>query len=316
VLHIDPRTDVILATIPVGRDPGALAIADEDVWVANRADHSLSRIDVRANTVTATIPVAPAPIGVVTGEDAIWVASRGSVLLSGPGISRIDPTTNTVVETISLDDTNMIGFDGADDSLWVASHKPDAVLRIWPVRLGSTAANTGGPPRMPVAIGVGMLLLLIAAGSVHRRHAQRHDFGKRTNGTLTGLVVQLQARRRSNQLVNSGWFSRRTASAREAAGLAGAGLYVVGGWLVVSHLIVGDIGPIEQSTVEASPFTCNCAQTAPRAVRRAGELTLLIVSVLNGPTYHCWVPASVVPDDAIVETSTDFVGAPRALNCK
>jgi DNA-binding beta-propeller fold protein YncE len=58
VIDIDPRTDVVLATIPVGRDPGALAAGDADVWVTNNADHTVARIDRRAMATIATIPVA------------------------------------------------------------------------------------------------------------------------------------------------------------------------------------------------------------------------------------------------------------------
>src|SRR5438067_6964129 len=55
LVRVDPRTGLGVATIPVGRDPGALAVADADVWVANEADHTVSRIDAHANTVAATI---------------------------------------------------------------------------------------------------------------------------------------------------------------------------------------------------------------------------------------------------------------------
>jgi hypothetical protein len=103
---------------------------------------------------------------------------------------------------------------------------------------------------------------------------------------------------------------------RAAAGLIGAGLYVVVGWLLLSHVLAGGIRPIDQSADEAPPaVTCICAQAAPRIDRGATELTLLIISGVDGSTSHCFVPAHLVSNDAIVAASADLVGISRALDC-
>jgi YVTN family beta-propeller protein len=195
LVRIDPRTGLVLATIPVGRDPGALAVADPDVWVANEADHTISRIDARTNTVTATIPVVHVPVGVAIGADAVWVASRGSALLSQPTVSRIDPSSNTVVETTPLEGAAPIGMAAGAGSLWVASRNPDAVVRIGPVSLATTSPAASSPPLLPVALGVGTLFLL-AAGQVLRHSAHRGGDRSVPDGRLLEALLLSQQDRR------------------------------------------------------------------------------------------------------------------------
>jgi YVTN family beta-propeller protein len=172
-VRLDPRTGVVLATIPVGRDPTALAVDDADVWVANEMDDTVSRIDARTNEVAATIPVVRDPVGVAIGTDAVWVVSRGSALLAPPTLSRIDPSRNMVVETIPLDGAAPIGTAAGAGSLWVASRNLDEVVRIGPLPLPATASASAAsdPPLHLVALGLGAMVVLVA-GLVRQRPAQ------------------------------------------------------------------------------------------------------------------------------------------------
>jgi hypothetical protein len=96
----------------------------------------------------------------------------------------------------------------------------------------------------------------------------------------------------------------------------GAGLYVVGGWLLLSRLVVGGLGPIEQTVPAASPaFNSRAVAAAPRVNRGGIGLKPLIVSIMDGLTYRCFVPADGVSADEIVVTSTDFVSISRGLEC-
>jgi YVTN family beta-propeller protein len=72
VSRIDPRTNAVVATIPVGRYSVALAVDAGAVWVANRDSNTLSKIDPGTNTV-ATIKLGARPQGVTTGGGAVWV---------------------------------------------------------------------------------------------------------------------------------------------------------------------------------------------------------------------------------------------------
>jgi len=60
VERIDPQTNTVTETIPVGPQPEGIAVSPGAVWVANRGDPSVSRIDPTTNRVVATIPVGPA----------------------------------------------------------------------------------------------------------------------------------------------------------------------------------------------------------------------------------------------------------------
>ncbi len=108
-----------------------------------------------------------------------------------------------------------------------------------------------------------------------------------------------------------------TIDPRAAAGLTGAGLYLVGGWLLLSHLIAGGIGPIDQSAPEAAPaFTSIYDQYVPLVDNRGTtEMRVLIVPGVDQPASYCLVPAYLVANDAIALINGDFAGALRALDC-
>ena len=80
------HTGDIVDRIGVGVDPGALAAGAGAVWVANRADGTVSRIDPRARVVTDTINVGRSPAAVAIDAGGVWVANSGDGTLS-----KIDP---------------------------------------------------------------------------------------------------------------------------------------------------------------------------------------------------------------------------------
>jgi YVTN family beta-propeller protein len=96
LLRIDPKTNALVATIPVGLGPGGVAIGEGAVWVAGPASAILSRIDPQTNKVVAIIPLAlnnEASVAVSPG--AVWVTDAYN-----SSLVRIDPRTNQVVATI------------------------------------------------------------------------------------------------------------------------------------------------------------------------------------------------------------------------
>src|SRR4029453_5644551 len=60
------------ATIHVGRQPTTVVIGQGAVWVANKLDNSVSRIDPKTNRVVATIPVPDGVADLAVGRDAVW----------------------------------------------------------------------------------------------------------------------------------------------------------------------------------------------------------------------------------------------------
>jgi hypothetical protein len=108
----------------------------------------------------------------------------------------------------------------------------------------------------------------------------------------------------------------RTVKPRVAAAVTGAGLYVVGGWLLVSRLLSVGIAPTDQSAPAAAPTpSCTCAAAAPRHDRGAAASKVLTVYVADGATYNCVVPVHLVSADAIMITRDDYQDIWRALDC-
>jgi YVTN family beta-propeller protein len=77
----------------------------------------VGRIDPSASSIV-TIPVGDGPEAVVVGAGAVWVANR----LDG-SVSRIDPQTNEVVETIEVGNAPS-GLAFADGQLWLTVQAP------------------------------------------------------------------------------------------------------------------------------------------------------------------------------------------------
>jgi YVTN family beta-propeller protein len=74
VSRIDPQTNAVVETIPVGHDPFAIAAGNGGVWVANRTDSTIMRIDPRTNEVVKTIEIGGRPEGLAAGSDTVWVS--------------------------------------------------------------------------------------------------------------------------------------------------------------------------------------------------------------------------------------------------
>jgi len=125
VVRIDPSTNRIVASVPVGESPKFMAAGEGGTWVQNRADGSVSRIDPVTNRETARIAAhAPTRAGDISaGGGAVWLS------VDGMPVTRIDPRTNTVTH-------QYVGGGGADavrwgaGALWVADHKIGQLWRI------------------------------------------------------------------------------------------------------------------------------------------------------------------------------------------
>jgi DNA-binding SARP family transcriptional activator len=74
--RIDPHTRLVQATIPVGGDPVAVAVAADSIWVAARADGMIERVDPDQNRVVEKIRVGAKPVALAPDSDGVWVAAR------------------------------------------------------------------------------------------------------------------------------------------------------------------------------------------------------------------------------------------------
>lgn len=118
LVRIDPSTNTIVATIPVGHGEGGVALGNGAVWVANPAEGTVSRIDPQTNHVVATITLTAqvAVQAITVSPDAVWVAQFDQDVLV-----RIDPQTNRVVATIP-DQLGITGVSFGTGSVWTCNH--------------------------------------------------------------------------------------------------------------------------------------------------------------------------------------------------
>ena len=140
---IDPQTNEIVAEIPVGIEPGPVAVGAGSVWVGNVQDRNLTRIDAAQRTVTATISLERrTPTGIGVGLGSVWVAHG----LLGQ-LSRVDPQFGEVAEPIAVGGAAFGSPNGSvaldDVSVWAVFGdstfaRLDAAGRV----LGQTLAGT------------------------------------------------------------------------------------------------------------------------------------------------------------------------------
>jgi serine/threonine-protein kinase len=88
---IDPKTNKLVASIPVGKGPVAIAPGFGSIWVANQDNGTVTRIDPGTREATDTIGVTGTPIGLAAGAGAVWVATLEGKLF------KIDPENNLAV---------------------------------------------------------------------------------------------------------------------------------------------------------------------------------------------------------------------------
>src|SRR5262245_47854959 len=135
VARVDPHTNLVVETIKVGPSPRFIAAGAGAVWTLNQGDGSVSRIDPKTNKVAATIEVGvPGPGGdIAVGEGSVWVTAFDFPL------SRIDPSTNTVVQQFSGKggDAVRVGLG----SVWLSNIEAGNVWRIDPKRIEATLPN-------------------------------------------------------------------------------------------------------------------------------------------------------------------------------
>lgn len=105
--RIDPDTERVSATIPLGYGGTALAATDEAVWVVAPDDGVVLRVDPASEEVVAEIDGLEAPNFVAAGDEGVWVLSGvDSERTGGDGsVTRIDPATNEITASVQIDET-------------------------------------------------------------------------------------------------------------------------------------------------------------------------------------------------------------------
>jgi virginiamycin B lyase len=149
LVRIDPATNRIVATVPVGVEPWYIAASDSAVWLSDWRSNTVVRVDPSTNTVVATVTdLAAGPTGLAIAPGAVWVASSRAATLT-----KIDTATNKVAATLATDPTPL-PVVYAYGSVWVRNEFQEgtgSVERVDPatarviadIKVGAEAGRDG-----------------------------------------------------------------------------------------------------------------------------------------------------------------------------
>jgi DNA-binding beta-propeller fold protein YncE len=118
LVRVDPRTNAVVATIPVGHGEGGVALGDGAVWVVNPVEGTVVRVDPQTNQVVASIPwgLAHAVASITTSQGAVWLTD-----FINDRLIRIDPQTNQIVAKIA-NTPGITGISYGAGSVWACNH--------------------------------------------------------------------------------------------------------------------------------------------------------------------------------------------------
>jgi glutamine cyclotransferase len=116
IQKIDPKTGVVLATIPApgDREDSGLAWAEGSLWVGQHRGRKIHQIDPKTGTVLRTIATDRFVTGVTWVDGELW---HGTWEDSQSDIRRIDPSNGKVLERLDMPvGTGVTGLesDGGD----------------------------------------------------------------------------------------------------------------------------------------------------------------------------------------------------------
>ncbi|NOT77097.1 MAG: hypothetical protein HOP08_19405 [Cyclobacteriaceae bacterium] len=122
---IDPRTNKITMTIPVGIQPRFLAVGEKGIWVFNQTMGTVSRIDPETYKVVATIDCGLAGTGgdISAGDGYVWVRGKTELMVV------IDSKTNRPVARFGPPAGSGAVRVGAG-FVWISAHDVNKVWKL------------------------------------------------------------------------------------------------------------------------------------------------------------------------------------------
>ena len=185
----------VAATISVGAYPQGAARDTSSVWIVNGGEDTISRIDPKTNLVLSTIPVDLSATqflsAVAVGFGALWVTVLGydaSLVDEVAGVVlRIDPVSGSTIGSPIQVGRGAYNIATSADAVWVSNGLDGTLTRIDPIT-GQVAATiqTGGAP-FGVAAAFGSIWVANQAdGKVAR-------VDPATNQVVASIQTQLDA---------------------------------------------------------------------------------------------------------------------------
>ncbi len=151
LLRIDPNVGRVVDKFPLpfagtGYFPAGVAVGDGSVWAAYDSPGQLVRMDPVSGRVVKSIEIG-SPTAIAYGSDAVWIG--------GPydGVTRVDPSTNTVRQREHLPNT-VTGLAVGDGYVWATISAND---KVWLLdtdgNIESSFETGSGPAGVAVAGG-------------------------------------------------------------------------------------------------------------------------------------------------------------------
>jgi virginiamycin B lyase len=156
IFRMDPRSNEVVATVPVKKPCSGFAVAAGTLWSPSCEEKVIYRVDLVTNKVVAKVPVGPADTegGIAFGSGSAWMPSDPQGI-----VSRIDPATNKVIAQIKVPPDSFTAVYGYG-LVWVSSTAKSVVSVIHPATNEVIAEIPVGPNPRFMAAGEGYVWTL------------------------------------------------------------------------------------------------------------------------------------------------------------
>jgi DNA-binding beta-propeller fold protein YncE len=110
--------------ISVGVDPAAVAFDGANIWVANAASNSVTKLRASDGTLLGTFAVGSAPVAVAFDGANVWVVNTGS-----KNVSKLRASDGAGLGAFAVGDNPFgLAFDGAN--IWVTNQGSNTVSKL------------------------------------------------------------------------------------------------------------------------------------------------------------------------------------------
>ncbi|MGE5689144.1 MAG: BTAD domain-containing putative transcriptional regulator [Pseudomonadota bacterium] len=136
LVKIDPATGEIVGVVPVGKNPGPLAVVGRYVFVASPDEGALYRVDTVSGEVTTSGRYDASGFGIAgEGDTRLWIASAGQPRVSRPNVTRVEADSLESFDRIPLPSyAQPFGIAVGGGSLWVAERSIAPAVSRWSLR--------------------------------------------------------------------------------------------------------------------------------------------------------------------------------------
>jgi len=162
VAAIDPSTGNVVAEIPVGQTPTAIAAGRGTVWVLNADDQTISRID-SATKAVRSFGIGATPTDLAAGAGDPWIVNGGALAraqfagTTGVALTRLDANTGAVVAKVPLPRA------AAAASNVVENHVAVAVGSVWAIAPDFSLVRVDPDSNAVEAVVPGIAAVAVAA---------------------------------------------------------------------------------------------------------------------------------------------------------